>query len=744
MKKFLFMYLNIINDKFLGVDYELYSTYIRTFLMLRDIKTEQYINLNNLEISRIVEDISSFEYDNIVIYINEYNYYLSKCIVNLVCNKNDKKKFYCIGPNSNYIKENLYDEINIYKYMKQEIIDVTNDFLNESGIKNNITTEECKCVHPYSTGIVPVSEVYNLGLLSSIGCYGKCSFCSYSNGNILLFDIDKLIEELKYINKNKIFDDKIIWFYDDCFSYTKQRIIELCSKIVSEDIRLRFWCCLRYDIMSYDVAVALKNAGFNDIVVGFESASENVHNTLGKLKIGDTHNDFIEKIKDIIKYTKKIGIDLILSVNFGIKDECLEDAMKTFDFIKIHNNIMYSVNYMTVFNNSRCYKEYFDTKRVEQGSTKLPQKTYYTKYNIDYIDKNMRNTYLKNTYLLSYNDNNKEIKFKKMITGIFNNNDIIIDKFDYLDVKNIDEAGKFICNNLKTDSIISYGVDKLTLENIKLYCDNRKTIKLNIKQYNDFIKKSYKNNIYVENLALYMTKNIVRYKLNNLIRTSEITVKSLSSLKDIEIFVSCFNKFCNNNTFSMKQINEFIFQNMCIFSNKCYADINPRLTLKNSNIYLCNSDCMVGNVDNSVSSIKKAISELVANNKGCVCLKTDIKEKVNCIKNNNPLMYVFVNTINFILYNFTNLLSNDKQIKIYCDLNYCLKNKYIDINKNFVLIKIDKTIVVYNSFDKIGYILDDYYSNVYNNLFIEHRDLLDKSDINEVKRKLSKFNILEN
>lgn len=94
------------------------------------------------------------------------------------------------------------------------MIEAANEMIREQKRTDLLDNNGCKVVHSYSKGIVPVREVYNVGLLSSIGCIGRCSFRSYSKADIFQFDIETLIQGLQFIYKNKILTDKIIWFYD--------------------------------------------------------------------------------------------------------------------------------------------------------------------------------------------------------------------------------------------------------------------------------------------------------------------------------------------------------------------------------------------------------------------------------------------------------------------------------------------------------------------------------------------------
>ena len=139
---------------------------------------------------------------------------------------------------------------------------------------------------PYSEKLIPPEEVGNVGMLTSIGCYGNCSFCSYNRGGISFrfHSINNIIKELDYIAQYNNSEDVTIRFFDECFSVNSIRTLDILLEISKRKYKFKYWCCLRYDILNERIINFLYICNFRDIVIGFESASEEIISKLGKLK----------------------------------------------------------------------------------------------------------------------------------------------------------------------------------------------------------------------------------------------------------------------------------------------------------------------------------------------------------------------------------------------------------------------------------------------------------------------------
>lgn len=123
-------------------------------------------------------------------------------------------------------------------------------------------------------------------------CTGNCSFCTERHGKIAYKDINSIVNQIELVVKKfhvkKIFftDDNILDPNDD---YAKQRIRELCEKIISLDLHIAMQCyikaiSLKDNEKDHELLDIMKKAGFVEIFVGLESGNQEDLNLYHKYK----------------------------------------------------------------------------------------------------------------------------------------------------------------------------------------------------------------------------------------------------------------------------------------------------------------------------------------------------------------------------------------------------------------------------------------------------------------------------
>jgi radical SAM superfamily enzyme YgiQ (UPF0313 family) len=165
--------------------------------------------------------------------------------------------------------------------------------------------------------------------LTSRGCPFKCSFCNIpSIGSYRKRSIDSIIDELKYIGSSLRFV-KEIFIEDDTFPIDKKRTIELCKRIVDENIKVIWSCNARVDT-DPEALMWMRKAGCRLTCVGFESPASNaLARTLKKTSLAQQeaymnhansigmkvngcfilglHGDTRASIENTIQYSKRLG-----------------------------------------------------------------------------------------------------------------------------------------------------------------------------------------------------------------------------------------------------------------------------------------------------------------------------------------------------------------------------------------------------------------------------------------------------
>lgn len=122
-------------------------------------------------------------------------------------------------------------------------------------------------------------------LISQRGCPFTCEFCCgrdsemyhqvrLPNGALRVSSPERILAELDYMNKE--FGLESFMFYDDEFNLSPQRTKELCRVLKQRNYRFRGFVKSDLLVKNPEVAAAMKEAGFNEVLTGIESGSERI------------------------------------------------------------------------------------------------------------------------------------------------------------------------------------------------------------------------------------------------------------------------------------------------------------------------------------------------------------------------------------------------------------------------------------------------------------------------------------
>lgn len=146
-------------------------------------------------------------------------------------------------------------------------------------------------------------------IITSRGCPGQCNFCCKTFGQKVSYkSVDKIIEEIKFLKSN--YKIKHINIYDDTFTLKKQRVIDFCERLITENLDLEWTCFARIDTMNEQILKKMKKAGCYQIMYGVENFNQEILDNLAKgIKV--------EKIEEVISATRKAGIVTRVSIMVG-------------------------------------------------------------------------------------------------------------------------------------------------------------------------------------------------------------------------------------------------------------------------------------------------------------------------------------------------------------------------------------------------------------------------------------------
>ena len=170
---------------------------------------------------------------------------------------------------------------------------------------------------------------YETTMVTSRGCPHKCVFCKMNVQKVYARSAEQVVEEFKEIANLGITDIQI---YDDTFTWSKKRVVDICMGILDNKLNLRWAIRDRVDRGDPEMYALMKKAGCYRIHFGVESGSKPILKASGK-KIS------LEQAEYAVGLAKKNEYSTMAYYMFGFLEETHQDALKTIDFsIKLNTD----------------------------------------------------------------------------------------------------------------------------------------------------------------------------------------------------------------------------------------------------------------------------------------------------------------------------------------------------------------------------------------------------------------------
>ena len=164
-----------------------------------------------------------------------------------------------------------------------------------------------------------------LTLYTSKGCPMSCAYCPYVRyyPELEYRDIDRVMEDLRYAAS---LGADVIQFRDQFFTFNKDRIRQLCKRIISEKLNIRWICETRIDSLDEELVSLMKQAGMFLICFGIETGNANVLNRYNSKK-----GDLLSQ-KKMVDYINAQGILTMAFYIVGFPEDTFETAWETYRY----------------------------------------------------------------------------------------------------------------------------------------------------------------------------------------------------------------------------------------------------------------------------------------------------------------------------------------------------------------------------------------------------------------------------
>ena len=176
-----------------------------------------------------------------------------------------------------------------------------------------------------------ISNADMVTFMASRGCPFSCSFCFNKKmvnitkglGSWVRFrSVDNLIEEISSVLQNR--KVKYIDFHDDTFILKHDWLFKFLYAYAAK-FKIPFTCQIRADLLTLDIAKALKKAGCCRVSFGLESGDEGLRNLLLKKSLSD------KQIRNAADIMHQVGLPFFTTNMMGLPGESLEQAFKTLE-----------------------------------------------------------------------------------------------------------------------------------------------------------------------------------------------------------------------------------------------------------------------------------------------------------------------------------------------------------------------------------------------------------------------------
>ncbi len=216
----------------------------------------------------------------------------------------------------------------------------------------------------YKLPIFNYPKAPNSSCISSRGCPYACSYCDRSvfRRSFRYNSATYLYEHLHYLKDR--FDIKHINFYDDQFTFNRQRVEDFCTKINDNSLNMTFNCAVRAEHIDYDLLKIMKQAGCWMISLGIETGDEN-------LLTQHRQNADLSMLAEKIHTIKKANIRVKGLLMMGLPGESEQSIQKSMDYVFSLPIDDINLAKFTPFPGSPLYKKIHDVGTFEEDWEKM-------------------------------------------------------------------------------------------------------------------------------------------------------------------------------------------------------------------------------------------------------------------------------------------------------------------------------------------------------------------------------------
>lgn len=189
------------------------------------------------------------------------------------------------------------------------------------------------------------------------GCPYTCRWCSRAVYGLSYRRRSPaiVIDELEIIQTN--YHPDTLWFVDDVFTISHKWMNEFTHELKRRNLKINYECITRADRLNEDVISMLKDSGCFRVWIGAESGSQKIIDAM------DRRVD-VKQVRDMIKLTRKYGIETGTFIMLGYPGETEKDIEETIEHLKESNPDYFTITIAYPINGTELYQE-IEAKQIK-------------------------------------------------------------------------------------------------------------------------------------------------------------------------------------------------------------------------------------------------------------------------------------------------------------------------------------------------------------------------------------------
>jgi len=177
----------------------------------------------------------------------------------------------------------------------------------------------------YNLPLFSYPHTPNTSIISSRGCPYQCSYCDRSvfSRGFRFNSPEYIFEHLKFLHKD--FGIRHVFFYDDLFTFDRNRVERLCGLIGQKRLPVTYNCIARLEHVDSELVTLLKRSGCWQVNFGIES---------GDPEVLKKHRKFygLDEVGRKLMMVKQAGMRVKGLFMIGLPGETAETIRRTTDY----------------------------------------------------------------------------------------------------------------------------------------------------------------------------------------------------------------------------------------------------------------------------------------------------------------------------------------------------------------------------------------------------------------------------